>query len=200
MFREVSSKLNLAEKEQDILDFWKEKSIFQKSLELRKDEKEFVFYEGPPTANGRPGIHHVISRTVKDIVCRYKSMKGFLVRRKAGWDTHGLPVEIEVEKQLHINGKEEIEKYGVENFNKKCKESVFNYKKEWDYLTERIAYWVDLENPYITFTNDYIETVWWILKEIWKKDGKSREMSLQSLKQNARTEQAQKRTMRLWRN
>jgi isoleucyl-tRNA synthetase len=170
MFREVSSKLNLAEKEQHILDFWKEKSIFQKSLELRKDEKEFVFYEGPPTANGRPGIHHVISRTVKDIVCRYKSMKGFLVRRKAGWDTHGLPVEIEVEKQLHINGKEEIEKYGVENFNKKCKESVFNYKKEWDYLTERIAYWVDLENPYITFTNDYIETVWWILKEIWKKD------------------------------
>ena len=170
MFREVSNKLNLSEREEEILDFWKKENIFRKSLELRKGAKEFVFYEGPPTANGQPGIHHVMSRTVKDVVCRYKSMKGLLVRRKAGWDTHGLPVEIEVEKDLKLNGKDDIEKYGIEKFNKQCKDSVFHYKKEWDTLTERIGYWLDLENPYITFTNEYIESVWWILKEIWKKD------------------------------
>jgi len=170
MFKEVSSKLNLSEREEEILDFWIEKDVFKNSLALRKDAKEFVFYEGPPTANGRPGIHHVMSRTVKDVVCRYKSMKGYLVRRKAGWDTHGLPVEIEVEKDLKIDGKDDIERYGVEKFNKQCKKSVFHYKKEWDTLTERIGYWLDLENPYITFTNEYIESVWWILKEIWKKD------------------------------
>ena len=170
MFREVSNKLNLSEREEEILDFWKKENIFRKSLELRKGAKEFVFYEGPPTANGQPGIHHVMSRTVKDVVCRFKSMKGFLVRRKAGWDTHGLPVEIEVEKDLNLNGKDDIEKFGIDKFNKQCKESVFHYKKEWDTLTERIGYWLDLENPYITFTNEYIESVWWILKEIWKKD------------------------------
>ncbi|TFH00774.1 MAG: isoleucine--tRNA ligase, partial [Calditrichales bacterium] len=170
MFKEVSNKLNLAEREEKILEFWSEKKIFQKTLDQHKDKKEFVFYEGPPTANGRPGIHHVMSRTVKDVVCRFKSMQGYLVRRKAGWDTHGLPVEIEVEKALKINGKEDIEKYGVEKLNQHCKDSVFHYKKEWDTLTERIGYWLDLENPYITFTNDYIESVWWILKEIWKKD------------------------------
>ena len=170
MFKEVSSKLILSEREEKILDFWKKNNIFKKSLGLRKDAKEFVFYEGPPTANGRPGIHHVMSRTVKDVVCRYKSMKGYLVRRKAGWDTHGLPVEIEVEKELNINGKEDIEKFGISEFNHKCKESVFHYKKEWDNLTERIGYWLDLENPYITFTNDYIESVWWLLNQIWKKD------------------------------
>ena len=170
MFREVSGKLNISEIEEKILDFWKKEKIFQKSLELRKNSPEFVFYEGPPTANGKPGIHHVLSRTVKDIVCRYKSMKGYLVRRKAGWDTHGLPVEIEVEKELNISGKDEIDKYGVEKFNKKCKESVFHYKKEWDNLTERIGYWLDLDNPYITFTNEYIESVWWIIKELWKKN------------------------------
>ena len=170
MFKEVSSKLDLLEREEQVLQFWKKNDIFHKSLELRKDAEEFVFYEGPPTANGRPGIHHVISRTVKDVVCRFKAMKGFLVRRKAGWDTHGLPVEIEVEKSLEINGKDDIERYGVDKFNQQCKKSVFHYKKEWDNLTERIGYWLDLENPYITFTNDYIESVWWILKEIWKKD------------------------------
>ncbi len=170
MFREVSSKLNLSDQEEKTLTFWKKNDIFHKSLKLRSKAEEFVFYEGPPTANGLPGIHHVISRTVKDTVCRYKAMKGYLVRRKAGWDTHGLPVEIEVEKQLNINGKDEIEKFGVARFNEQCQKSVFHYKKEWDTLTERIGYWVDLENPYITFTNDYIESVWWILKEIWKKD------------------------------
>jgi len=139
-------------------------------LDLKKDAPIFAFYEGPPTANGKPGIHHVMARTVKDIVCRYKTMKGFLVERKAGWDTHGLPVEIEVEKSLNLNGKDDIEKLGVGEFNKQCKNSVFHYKKEWDDLTKRIGYWIDLNNPYITFTNDYIESVWWILKELWKKD------------------------------
>jgi isoleucyl-tRNA synthetase len=170
MFRQVPKDLNIPEIEEKILDFWGKNKIFPKSIELRTNAPEFVFYEGPPTANGKPGIHHVMSRTIKDVVCRYKAMKGFLVRRKAGWDTHGLPVEIEVEKELKINGKDEIEKYGIDNFNKKCKESVFHYKKEWDSLTERIGYWLDLENPYITFTNEYIESVWWILNEFWKKD------------------------------
>jgi len=170
MFREVSNKLHISEIELKILDWWQEKNIFKKSLVQHGDAPEFVFYEGPPTANGRPGIHHVMSRTVKDVVCRFKSMKGFLVRRKAGWDTHGLPVEIEIEKALNINGKDEIEKFGVAEFNEKCKESVFHYKKEWDSLTNRIGYWLDLDNPYVTFTNKYIESVWWILKEIWKKD------------------------------
>ena len=170
MFKEVSNKLNIAGLERNILAFWQKEAIFKKSLQLRKNAPEFVFYEGPPTANGRPGIHHVMSRTVKDVVCRYKSMKGFLVRRKAGWDTHGLPVEIEVEKALNISGKDEIEKFGVAEFNKKCKDSVFNYKKDWDQLTERIGYWLDLDDPYITFTNEYIESVWWILQQIWEKD------------------------------
>ncbi len=169
MFREVSNKLNISDLELRILDFWHKHDIFKKSLELRKEAPEFVFYEGPPTANGRPGIHHVMSRAVKDVVCRYKSMKGYLVRRKAGWDTHGLPVEIEVEKELNINGKDEIEKYGIAEFNAKCKESVFHYKKDWDQLTERIGYWLDLDNPYITFTNEYIESVWWILRQLWDK-------------------------------
>jgi isoleucyl-tRNA synthetase len=170
MFTPVSNKLNIAEKEEKILEFWEKNNIFEKSLELKKDFPLFAFYEGPPTANGKPGIHHVMARTVKDIVCRYKTMKGFLVERKAGWDTHGLPVEIEVEKSLHLNGKDDIEKLGVSEFNKQCKNSVFHYKKEWDDLTKRIGYWLDLNNPYITFTNDYIESVWWILKELWKKD------------------------------
>lgn len=170
MFKPVSNQLNIAEKEEKILEFWEENKIFEKSLELRKDSTLFSFYEGPPTANGKPGIHHVMARTIKDIVCRYKSMKGFLVERKAGWDTHGLPVEIEVEKTLNLSGKDDIEKLGVAEFNKQCKNSVFHYKKEWDDLTKRIGYWIDLTNPYITFTNDYIESVWWILKELWKKD------------------------------
>jgi isoleucyl-tRNA synthetase len=170
MFKEVSNTLNIAEREQQILAFWKAHDIFKKSLKQYENAPEFVFYEGPPTANGKPGIHHVISSTVKDIICRYKTMKGYLVRRKAGWDTHGLPVEIEIEKQLGISGKEQIEAYGIAKFNQKCKESVFRYKQEWDALTERIGYWLDLDHPYITFTNEYIESVWWILKQLWQKD------------------------------
>jgi isoleucyl-tRNA synthetase len=170
MFREVSSKLNSPELEERILAYWKEHRIFEKSMELTQDNPRFVFYEGPPTANGKPGIHHVMSRTVKDVVCRHKTMQGYFVNRKAGWDTHGLPVEIEVEKQLKISGKDQIEEFGVDNFNARCRESVFTYKGDWDKLTERIGYWLDLENPYITFHNEYIESIWWILKELWKKD------------------------------
>ena len=156
--------------EEGVLQFWDEHDIFKKSLEIRKDSPAYVFFEGPPTANGRPGIHHVMSRTIKDIVCRYKTMTGYLVNRKAGWDTHGLPVEIEVEKQLKIENKDEIEDYGVDKFNEKCKDSVFNYKNEWDELTRRIGYWLDLEHPYITFHNDYIESIWWILKTLHDKN------------------------------
>ncbi len=170
MFREMTGKAKLTEIEEAILTYWDEQEVFKKSLKIRQDGTPFVFYEGPPTANGRPGIHHVISRTVKDVICRYKTMKGFLVNRKAGWDTHGLPVEIEVEKLLNIEGKEQIEEYGVDKFNEQCKESVFNYKKDWDDLTRRIGYWLDLEHPYITFKNEYIETVWWILKQLHNRD------------------------------
>ena len=170
MFREVDSKINYAKLEEKILEFWEKNDIFRKSLELTKDGENFVFFEGPPTANGKPGIHHVMSRTVKDVVCRHKSMKGFYVNRKAGWDTHGLPVEIEVEKQLKINGKDQIEEYGVGEFNAMCRNSVFTYKNDWDELTKRIGYWLDLDDPYITFENDYIESVWWILKQLWDKE------------------------------
>jgi len=169
MFREVPSQINFPELEREILKFWEENKIFQKSVEGRDPKRRFVFYEGPPTANGTPGIHHVISRTIKDLVCRLKTMQGYRVERKAGWDTHGLPVEIEVEKELGFTSKDQILKYGVAEFNQKCKESVFRYKKEWDEMTRRIGFWVDLENPYITYSNEYIETVWWILKKFWEK-------------------------------
>ncbi len=169
MYRELGNRLNIPELEEEVLKYWDENGIFRKSIETRDENRPFVFYEGPPTANGRPGIHHVLARTVKDIVCRLKTMEGYRVERKAGWDTHGLPVEIEVEKELGIESKEEIIAYGVAKFNQKCKESVWRYKKEWDELTRRIAFWIDLEHPYITYENDYIETVWWILSELWKK-------------------------------
>jgi len=170
MYKELSTKLDFPKLEEEILNYWEKNDIFKKSIESRDPQKPFIFYEGPPTANGKPGIHHVLSRTIKDFVCRLKTMEGFRVERKAGWDTHGLPVEIEVEKALGFTSKAEIEKYGVDKFNAKCRESVWKYKKEWDELTRRIAYWVDLENPYITYENDYIESVWWILSELWKKD------------------------------
>ncbi len=170
MFKQIGSQFDQQKIEQEILKFWDKNQIFKKSIETRDPNKSFVFYEGPPTANGTPGIHHVISRTIKDLVCRYKTMQGYRVERKAGWDTHGLPVEIEVEKGLGIDGKEQVLEFGVDKFNQKCKESVFRYKKEWDEVTRRIGFWVDLENPYITYENDYIETVWWILKEFWQRD------------------------------
>ncbi len=170
MYKELSTKLNFPELELEILDYWDKNNIFRKSIESRDAKKPFVFYEGPPTANGQPGIHHVLGRTIKDFVCRLKTMEGYRVERKAGWDTHGLPVEIQVEKELGFSGKDDIEKYGIDKFNKKCRESVWKYKSEWDELTRRIAFWVDLEKPYITYENEYIESVWWILSELWKKE------------------------------
>jgi len=152
--------ISFPEIEKKILKFWKENRTFEKSIEQRKRAGKFVFYEGPPTANGKPGIHHVLSRIFKDIVCRYKTMKGFKVLRKAGWDTHGLPVELEIEKKLGLKNKKDIEKYGIEKFNKLCRESVWQYKKDWEDMTERIAYWLDLKNPYVTYERSYMETVW----------------------------------------
>ena len=155
--------------EEEILTWWKENRIFEKSVAERAGRPTFAFYEGPPTANGRPGIHHVMGRTIKDTFCRYKSMKGFRVERKGGWDTHGLPVEIEVEKELGLEGRHQVEEYGIAAYNAKCRESVLRYKELWDDLTERMGYWVDLEHPYITFQTDYIESVWWLLKQIYEK-------------------------------
>lgn len=149
--------------------YWEEIDLLHKAVETRDENKPYIFYEGPPTANGKPGIHHVMARTLKDLVCRYKTMEGYQVKRKAGWDTHGLPVEIEVEKELNINNKQEIEEYGIEEFNKKCKESVFRYEKLWREMTKRMAYEIDMDNPYITLDNDYIESVWWILDKFYKE-------------------------------
>lgn len=167
-FKEVKN-LNYPKTELEILNWWNENKIFEKSLSTREDGFPFTFYEGPPTANGKPGIHHVMSRTVKDLFCRYKTLKGYLVDRKAGWDTHGLPVEIEVEKELELQGRAQIEEYGIAEYNKKCRESVLRYKDLWDNLTRRMGYWVDLDNPYITFENYYIESVWWSLKKLFDK-------------------------------
>lgn len=169
MFKQIKEDFNYPEMEKRILQFWEQEDVFHKSIRIRKDAPDFVFYEGPPTANGKPGIHHVISRTIKDLVCRYKTMRGFKVERKAGWDTHGLPVEIEVEKELGLDSKAKVEEYGIDRFNAKCYESVFRYKKEWDELTRRIGYWLDLDQAYITCSNDYIESVWWILSQFWEK-------------------------------
>lgn len=149
---------------------WEKEDLLGKCVSTREGKPSFVFYEGPPTANGKPGIHHVMARTLKDSVCRYKTMKGYKVNRKAGWDTHGLPVEIEVEKQLGMSGKQDIEKYGIKEFNEKCKESVFTYKDMWERMSQRMGYMVDLDDPYITLKNDYIETCWWIINEFFKKD------------------------------
>ncbi|MGB7062804.1 MAG: isoleucine--tRNA ligase [Candidatus Zixiibacteriota bacterium] len=169
MFKEIKEDFNYPEMEERILEFWDKNDIFHKSINIREDAPDFVFYEGPPTANGKPGIHHVISRTIKDLVCRYKTMRGFKVERKAGWDTHGLPVEIEVEKELGLDGKAKVEEYGIDKFNAQCEKSVFRYKKEWDELTRRIGYWLDLDGAYITCSNEYIESVWWILSQFWEK-------------------------------
>ena len=167
-FDEVK-KLNFSKLEVETLKWWKEHDIFEKSLSTREDGIPFTFYEGPPTANGKPGIHHVMARTVKDMFCRYKTLKGFRVERKGGWDTHGLPVEIEVEKELDLEGRAQVEEYGVAEYNKKCRESVLKYKDLWDELTNRMAYWVDLDDPYITFDNNYIESVWWAFKTLHEK-------------------------------
>jgi len=169
MYKTFNPKEKVSEMENRIRKYWEENNIAQKSIDIREGEEKFIFFEGPPTANGMPGIHHVISRAIKDAVCRYKTMKGFQVKRKAGWDTHGLPVEIEVEKLLGLEDKKDIIEYGLEKFNTKCKTSVFSYEKEWKEMTKSMGYWIDLENPYITLKNDYIATVWWILNDFWKR-------------------------------
>ncbi len=169
MYDKVTTNLDFVEREKEILAFWKKNNIFSKSIEEREGCPLFTFYDGPPTANGKPHIGHIITRVVKDIIPRYKTMKGFKVLRKAGWDTHGLPVELEIEKQLGISGKPQIEEYGVEPFIKKCKESVFKYAEEWREMSDRVGYWVDMDHPYVTYHNDYIESVWWALKKIWDK-------------------------------
>ena len=167
VFKELS-KDSVSVREENVSKFWDEIDLLHKSVETRKDGENYIFYEGPPTANGKPGIHHVMARTLKDLTCRYHTMLGYQVKRKAGWDTHGLPVEIEVEKKLDLHNKQDIESYGVEAFNKKCRESVFEYEKEWRTLTRRMGYLIDLDHPYITLENDYIESVWHILDKMFK--------------------------------
>lgn len=172
MFKQFDEKISYPKIEESILKFWKENQIFEKSISSRDENKSFTFYEGPPTVNGRPGIHHVMARTLKDLVCRYKTMTGYQVHRKAGWDTHGLPIEIALEKELNFSQKSDIEKYGVAAFNKKAKDLVYHHiemKEGWRTLTERMGYWINLDEAYITCTNDYIESVWWSLKELYKK-------------------------------
>jgi isoleucyl-tRNA synthetase len=155
--------------EQNILKLWQEKKVFEKSVTGREGSPRFVLYEGPPTANASPGIHHVMPRVLKDIIPRYKTMKGYYAPRIGGWDTHGLPVELEVEKQLGFSGKEQIEEYGIERFNALCRQNVFSYIKEWEHITDRIGFWVDLEHAYVTLNNDYIESVWWAIKQMWDR-------------------------------
>jgi isoleucyl-tRNA synthetase len=166
-FHDVKAGFNFPELEERVLEFWRERDVFRRSVEARRDAKPFIFLEGPPTANGRPGVHHILARVMKDIICRYKTMTGHYVARKAGWDTHGLPVEIEVEKQLGLDGKKQIEEYGIREFVEACKKSVFVYEQDWRKTTERIAFWVDMDDPYITLTNDYIESVWAVFRRFW---------------------------------
>lgn len=170
MFQAFPIHQSISDLEEQIIKLWQQRAAFRQSVERRKEAKPFVFYEGPPTANGLPGIHHVLARTFKDTICRYQTMKGRYVRRKAGWDTHGLPVELQVEKALGLNSKQAIERYGVAAFNQACRDSVWQYKEDWERLTERMGYWIDLEKPYITYEKEYIESVWWGLKQIWNKD------------------------------
>ena len=161
-----SRQLSLPFIEQEYLQKWEEEKTFEKSVDQREGSEPFVFYEGPPSANGMPGIHHVISRTLKDLVCRYKTMQGYQVKRKAGWDTHGLPVELGVEKELGITKEDIGVKITVEEYNKKCREVVMRYKDKWEDITKKMGYWVDMSDPYITFDNKYIETLWWALKQL----------------------------------
>src|ERR1700744_3964225 len=161
--------LDLSSISKEILKKWAEESTFKKSISLRDGAKTFTFYEGPPSANGMPGIHHVMARTIKDIFCRYRTMKGYQVKRKGGWDTHGLPIELAVEKALGIPKEDIGKKISVEDYNAACRKEVMRYTDIWNDLTEKMGYWVDLEDPYITYKNDYIETLWWILKQLYNK-------------------------------
>ena len=169
MYEKVSTNLNFVDREKKVLKFWQDNGIFEKSIEERKGAEPYVFYDGPPTANGKPHIGHVLTRVIKDMIPRYRTMKGYMVPRKAGWDTHGLPVELEVEKLLGLDGKEQIEEYGLEPFIKKCKESVWKYKGMWENFSGTVGFWADMENPYVTYDNNFIESEWWALKQIWDK-------------------------------
>ncbi len=159
----------VSQAEENVFDYWQNMNLLDRTIEKGEKDPSYVFYEGPPTANGNPGVHHVLSRTLKDSMCRYKTMSGYQVKRKAGWDTHGLPVEIQVEKELGLTSKQQIEEYGIAEFNQKCRESVFSFEKQWRKMSDRMAFEVDLDNPYITLENDYIETVWWILDKFNKE-------------------------------
>ena len=169
MYQKVDTNLNFVDREKKVEEFWKENPIFEKSMENRKEGETYTFYDGPPTANGKPHIGHVLTRVIKDMIPRYRTMKGYMVPRKAGWDTHGLPVELEVEKKLGLDGKEQIEEYGMEPFIKQCKESVWKYKGMWEDFSSTVGFWADMEHPYVTYYDDYIESEWWALKEIWNK-------------------------------
>ncbi len=169
MFQPVSSRVNFPELEQRIVKFWQEKRVFERSVGQRKGGPLYVLYDGPPTANASPGIHHVLARVFKDLFPRYKAMKGYYVPRRAGWDTHGLPVELEVERELGLKSKREIEEYGIAEFNSRCRKNVLKYVKEWEKLTDRIGFWIDMKHPYITYENGYIETCWWIINQMWRK-------------------------------
>ncbi len=169
MYKPVDTNLNFVEREKEVLAFWKENDIFQKSVDKNEGREVFNFYDGPPTANGKPHVGHILTRSMKDLIPRYKTMKGYHVLRKAGWDTHGLPVELEVERQLGMDGKKDIEKYGIEPFIKKCKESVWKYTDEWQKMSDRLGYWADMENPYVTYSDNFIESVWWALQSIYDK-------------------------------
>lgn len=169
MYNKVDTNMNFVDREKEVEKFWRENDIFKKSMENRKEGETYTFYDGPPTANGKPHIGHVLTRVIKDMIPRYQTMKGKYVPRKAGWDTHGLPVELEVEKMLGLNGKEQIEEYGMEPFIKKCKESVWKYKGMWEDFSGTVGFWADMDNPYVTYDDNFIESEWWALKTIWDK-------------------------------
>ena len=169
VYEKVTPDLNFVEREKKTEKFWRDNNIFQKSIDNRKKGETYTFYDGPPTANGKPHIGHVLTRVIKDMIPRYRTMKGYMVPRKAGWDTHGLPVELEVEKMLGLDGKEQIEEYGLEPFIKHCKESVWKYKGMWEDFSNTVGFWADMDNPYVTYDNNFIESEWWALKEIWNK-------------------------------
>ena len=179
--------LNLPNLAEDVLSFWEEESIFEKSISSREGATPFVFFEGPPSANGLPGVHHVLARAIKDIFPRYKTMKGFQVKRKAGWDTHGLPIELGVEKELGITKEDIGEKISVEDYNSACRKAVMRYTDVWNNLTKRIGYWVDMEDPYVTYDSKYMETVWWLLKEIYNKGSLYKGYSIQPYSPKAGT-------------
>ncbi len=165
MFRSVDPQVSFPQLEESLVAWWRESGVLQRAMAGHEGGPEFIFFEGPPTANGRPGVHHVLARAFKDIILRYKRMRGFhLIGARGGWDTQGLPVEVAVEKELNLNGKQDIEAFGVAAFNEKCRSSVFRYVQDWERMTDRIAYWVDLSDPYITYENTYLESCWWILK------------------------------------